>query len=105
MIELTENASLELKKMQSELEDSPSHLRLAVRGGGCSGFEYAMGFDEPEEADHTTESQGVKIVIDPHSLEYLKGCKIDFDDGLHGKGFAIDNPNVHNSCGCGKSFS
>ena len=86
--------------------DAPGgRLRLFVESGGCSGLQYGMKFDEPAEGDASFESEGVSIVVDPKSLEHLKGTTVDFDDGLHGKGFEIRNPNARTTCGCGKSFS
>ncbi len=68
-------------------------------------MQYGMSFDEPKEGDHAFESEGVAIVVDRSSAEHLKGCSVDFDDGLHGKGFEIKNPNAKSTCGCGKSFN
>jgi iron-sulfur cluster assembly accessory protein len=81
-------------------------LRMAVRPGGCSGFSYEMFFDsEFEEGDLVEEFDGVRVVVDPDSAERLRGSTLDYRDGLMGAGFAIDNPNVTRSCGCGNSFS
>ena len=86
--------------------DSPGRsLRLFVETGGCSGLQYGMSFDEPKGDDAAFESEGVAIIVDPKSLEHLNGTTVDFDDGLHGKGFEIKNPNAHTTCGCGKSFN
>jgi iron-sulfur cluster assembly protein/iron-sulfur cluster insertion protein len=105
MITLTEAAGAQVKAMREALEDDSRLLRVSVETGGCSGFEYAMAFDLPKPDDEVVDSQGVKLVIDPASAVYLAGCSVDFDDGLHGKGFEIINPNAKNTCGCGKSFS
>jgi iron-sulfur cluster assembly protein len=76
-----------------------------VQGGGCSGFEYALGFDRgPQDGDHEIELHGVQVVVDPFSAPYLKGATIDFLSGLQESGFKIDNPNVTAACGCGHSF-
>ena len=91
--------------MHAELGDSRKRLRVLVESGGCSGFQYGMSFDEPKTEDTQLESEGVPLIIDPASLAYLQGSAIDFDDGLHGKGFEIKNPNAQSTCGCGKSFS
>jgi len=91
--------------MQSEASVAEKKLRVFVETGGCSGFQYGMSFDESKPEDAELESEGVKILIDPTSLAYLNGCAIDFDDGLHGKGFEIKNPNAQSTCGCGKSFN
>jgi len=80
-------------------------LRVAIQGGGCSGFEYALGFDRGAQAgDHELEFHGVKVVVDPFSAPYLQGSTIDFLEGLQESGFKIDNPNVVAACGCGHSF-
>ena len=91
--------------MHAELGAPTKRLRVLVESGGCSGFQYGMSFDEPKAEDTTFESEGVAILVDPASLAYLSGSAIDFDDGLHGKGFEIKNPNAQSTCGCGKSFS
>lgn len=91
--------------MQSELNAPEKRLRVFVETGGCSGFQYGMSFDEPKADDTQFESEGVQVVMDATSLAYLNGSVIDFDDGLHGKGFDIKNPNAQSTCGCGKSFS
>lgn len=90
--------------MQANAEPN-RHLRVFVETGGCSGFQYGMSFDEQKTDDAHYESEGVAIIIDPASLAYLNGSNIDFDDGLHGKGFEIKNPNAQSTCGCGKSFN
>ncbi len=80
-------------------------LRVAIQGGGCSGFQYGLGFDTgPAEGDHELELEGVRVVVDPHSAPYLQGATIDFLNGLQESGFKIDNPNAVSSCGCGHSF-
>ena len=105
MITLTPRAAKQVRSMHSELNAPEKRLRVLVETGGCSGFQYGMSFDEPKPEDAQFESEGVPILIDPTSLAYLGGCAIDFDDGLHGKGFEIRNPNAQSTCGCGKSFS
>ena len=91
--------------MHAELNEPAKRLRVFVESGGCSGFQYGMSFDEPKPDDAQLESEGVSMLLDPASLAYLTGSVIDFDDGLHGKGFEIKNPNATSTCGCGKSFS
>ena len=104
-ISLTESAVSKLSALLAE-EAEPQALRVAVTGGGCSGFQYALGFDsEQHEDDLIYEQGGVKVIMDETSVEYLTGAVIDFQDGLNGKGFAIENPNSTGSCGCGQSFS
>lgn len=105
MIHLTESAAKQIQELKKENEAENLPLRLVVEGGGCSGFQYGMGFDEPQEDDVQLTSGGVSLVIDPHSYEHIKGITIDFNDGLHGKGFEFTNPNAKSTCGCGKSFN
>jgi iron-sulfur cluster assembly accessory protein len=104
-ITLTPRAAKQVRAMHADLNDAQKQLRVLVETGGCSGFQYGMSFDEPKPDDARLESEGVPILIDPTSLAYLQGSSIDFDDGLHGKGFEIKNPNAQSTCGCGKSFS
>jgi iron-sulfur cluster assembly accessory protein len=105
LVSLTERAASKITElMAEEPEGEATVLRVAVQGGGCSGFEYALGFDQGAmEGDHELELEGVRVVIDPYSAPYLQGTEIDFVEGLQG-GFAINNPNVTASCGCGHSF-
>lgn len=105
MIHLTEKAAQAIEKLRKERADESQMMRLRVETGGCSGFEYGMLFDEPKEGDEYVEEHGIKVVIDPKSLEKLKGCRVDYDDGLTGKGFEIQNPNAESTCGCGRSFN
>ena len=105
MITLTPRAAKRVQAMQAELNAPAKRLRVLVESGGCSGFQYGMSFDETKPDDQELQSEGVPILIDPTSLAYLNGSVIDFDDGLHGKGFEIKNPNAQSTCGCGKSFS
>ena len=105
IITLTDTAVDKIKQLLAEEEEQQS-LRIAVTGGGCSGFQYALGFDTERHADDIHwEQDGVGVVIDEGSAEYLRGAFVDFQDGLQGKGFAIENPNSTGSCGCGQSFS
>jgi len=105
LIVLTESAAAKIKGlMAEEPEGEATVLRVAVQGGGCSGFEYALGFDRgPQEGDHELEAFGVRVVVDPFSAPYLSGTEIDWVEGLQA-GFAINNPNVSAACGCGHSF-
>jgi len=91
--------------MHAELKAPAKRLRVFVESGGCSGFQYGMSFDESKPDDTVLESEGVPMLVDAASLAYLDGSAIDFDDGLHGKGFEIKNPNAQTTCGCGKSFA
>jgi iron-sulfur cluster assembly accessory protein len=106
MVTVTENAARKIQElMADESEGQVSVLRIAIEGGGCSGFQYALGFDRgPQDGDNEIESNGVRVVIDPFSAPYLTGSEIDFVDALMGAGFAINNPNVQAACGCGSSF-
>jgi iron-sulfur cluster assembly accessory protein len=105
-IGLTERAAAKIKELQAEEPAGDAQvLRIAVQGGGCSGFEYALGFDrDVQEGDHELEAFGVRVVVDPFSAPYLQGAQIDFLDGLQESGFKIENPNVSSACGCGHSF-
>ena len=104
-ISLTPAAAGKLQSLLQERGSDASGLRLFVSGGGCSGMQYGMAFEtEIRELDEVFESEGVKLIVDPNSLMYLSGSRVDFVDNLMGGGFAIDNPNAISSCGCGHSF-
>jgi iron-sulfur cluster assembly protein len=105
LVSLTEPAAAKIKDLMAEEPAGEAEvLRIAVQGGGCSGFQYALGFDRgPQEGDHELASQGIPVVVDPFSAPYLTGTEIDWVEGLQA-GFAINNPNVSASCGCGHSF-
>jgi iron-sulfur cluster assembly protein len=105
MITLTENAAKHIGTLQKEQNTAGKPLRVYVEAGGCSGMEYGMAFDEKKTDDAVIAQDGVEVVIDPMSANFLKGSVIDYVDSLHGSGFKINNPNVHSSCGCGKSFN
>ena len=106
LVTLTEGAAAKISKlMAEEPAGEAAVLRVAIQGGGCSGFEYALGFDRGAQAgDHELEFHGVRVVVDPFSAPYLQGSTIDFLEGLQESGFKIDNPNVVSACGCGSSF-
>jgi len=103
---LTESAAQKLKDTLQEKGVAETHaLRVFVQGGGCGGMQYGMTFDDnPREDDEVSEQFGVKIIVDPISLFYVNGARIDYVDSLMGGGFAIENPNATSSCGCGSSF-
>ncbi len=105
LVSLTSSAAEKIKTLQAEEpEGEASVLRIAVQGGGCSGFQYALGFDRgPQDGDTEVQLHGVDVVVDPFSAPYLAGTEIDWVDGLQA-GFAINNPNVSSACGCGHSF-
>jgi iron-sulfur cluster assembly protein len=106
VITLTQSAAAKIKELlDQEPEQDLGVLRVAIQGGGCSGFQYALGFDRgPQDGDNEVEMHGVKVVVDPFSAPYLTGSEIDYVDALMGAGFAINNPNVQAACGCGSSF-
>ncbi len=107
-IELTERAAQEVKTIfeQNSLPAEKSYLRLGVKGGGCSGFSYALDLTENKnDNDEEWEVHGVKVICDPQSYVYLKGVSVDFKDEIMGRGFVFNNPNATGSCGCGSSFS
>jgi iron-sulfur cluster assembly accessory protein len=106
MITVTESAAAKIKALMAEdPEQDVNVLRVAIQGGGCSGFQYALGFDRgPQDGDNEIEMHGVTVVVDPFSAPYLTGSEIDYVDALMGAGFAINNPNVQAACGCGSSF-
>ncbi|MEE8152002.1 MAG: iron-sulfur cluster insertion protein ErpA [candidate division NC10 bacterium] len=104
MVTVSANAVAKLKDLMAKEGIEGQGLRVRVRGGGCSGYEYQLAFDTPREGDQVIEQDGVKVVIDPKSLLFLAGSEVDFQDGLTGAGFAIKNPNSKSSCGCGQSF-
>ncbi len=106
MITLTETAASKVQELIAAEGDADLALRVAVRPGGCSGFNYEMFFDSEVATDDLSEAYGdVKVVSDPMSAQLLQGATLDFTDGLMGSGFAIDNPNAQRTCGCGNSFS
>ena len=106
LIVLTQSAAAKIKGLMAEEPDGEATvLRVAVQGGGCSGFEYALGFDRgAQEGDHEVETHGVTVVVDPFSAPYLRGAEIDFLETIQESGFKINNPNVTAACGCGHSF-
>jgi iron-sulfur cluster assembly protein len=92
----------ELLGSQGDAEDQA--LRVAVRGGGCSGFQYALAFDRAKEDDHVFEVDGVAVIVDKTSMQFVFGSEVDYVEGLQGAGFQVNNPNVVAACGCGSSF-
>lgn len=102
---LTEAASLHIKEMMKHNEEESALLRVSVKGGGCSGLSYGMGFDhEVNEDDLQLEQHGIKVLVDKESAAILQGTKIDYKESMMGGGFTIENPNAIASCGCGSSF-
>ena len=105
MVTLTDIAATKVKELMNGQADSPeTGLRVAVRGGGCSGFQYALAFDQAREGDQVYEYSDIKLLIDSESLPFVDGSEVDYVEGLQGAGFAVNNPNVVAACGCGQSF-
>ena len=106
VVSLSERAASKIRELQAEEPAGEAEvLRVAIQGGGCSGFQYGLGFDRgAQEGDQEFEAHGVRVVVDPFSAPYLAGASIDWLDGLQESGFKIDNPHATSSCGCGHSF-
>jgi len=108
IITVSERAKLRLQELLEEqnLDRETYFLRVGVKGGGCSGLSYELGFDNiSQEGDNIVEDNSIKIAIDKKSFLYLFGTELDFSDGLNGKGFQFINPNASRTCGCGESFA
>ena|ERR1700684_4130053 len=101
---LTPSAVAEVKSLLALPENAGKHMRYYVEQGGCSGMQYGMVFDEQREGDLVSEQGGVNVLVDPISVDLLRGMVVDYSDELSGGGFKISNPNAKQSCGCGKSF-
>jgi iron-sulfur cluster assembly accessory protein len=105
IVRLTEAAANQVRTLLAgDKENAGKTLRVFVEGGGCSGMQYGMVFDEKRADDLTAEFHGVTVLVDPFSANYLRGTLIDFKDELNSGGFKISNPNARQSCGCGNSF-
>jgi|SRR5579862_29448 len=106
VLSITEAAAEMAKAAKQREGRAEAALRVAVVGGGCSGFQYNLGFDDAARPDDVVlEQHGVRVLVDPTSLQYLRGTTIDYVHGLHGAGFKFINPNADRTCGCGSSFS
>jgi iron-sulfur cluster assembly protein len=108
IITVSEKARIQIQKLLEEqkLDRETYFLRVGVKGGGCSGMSYELGFDNiSQEGDNVVEDNSIKIVVDKKSFLYLFGTELDFSDGLNGKGFQFINPNASRTCGCGESFA
>jgi len=106
MVSITERAVSKVREIIEAQAPRPAGLRIAVVGGGCSGFSYSMSFENsPNMLDKTYDSDGFKLIVDQASLLYLEGVEVDFVDSLEGSGFKFNNPQVKSTCGCGSSFS
>ena len=105
MVELTDIAATKVREfMDAQGTTGEVGLRVGVRGGGCSGFQYALALDEKREEDHVFDSSGIRVLVDPASLRYVDGSTVDYTESFMGAGFEVSNPNVVSSCGCGSSF-
>ena len=103
---VTEAAAAKVRALMEEEDGKDVHLRVFVTGGGCSGFQYGFTFDENvNDGDTTVEKDGVMLLVDPMSIQYLSGAEVDYTEGLEGAQFVIRNPNATTTCGCGSSFS
>ena len=103
-VKVTDTAADKIRELVSA-NDSDQALRVAVKGGGCSGFQYALALDAPKDEDHVFEHNGVAVVVDKVSMQFVLGSEVDYVDGLQGAGFTVNNPNVVAACGCGSSFT
>ena len=106
MITFTEKGAEKVREFLAteSAETQTAGLRVGVRGGGCSGFQYALAFDNERDGDEIFEDHGLKILVDRPSLPYVRGAVVDYVESLQGAGFKVDNPNVIAACGCGSSF-
>lgn len=106
MVQLTERAVSKVQEILDSQEPKPAGLRIAVVGGGCSGFTYSMAFENaPNMLDKTYSYESLKVFVDQASLLYLEGAEVDYVESLEGSGFKFNNPNVKSTCGCGSSFN
>jgi iron-sulfur cluster assembly protein len=105
MVQLTDIAAQKVQEfMSGQGAEGDVGLRVGVKGGGCSGFQYALALDEKREDDHVFEISGIRVLVDPASMQYVDGSTVDFTESFMGSGFEVSNPNVVASCGCGSSF-
>ena len=104
-VTLSDHAADKIKELlAASPEAADQALRVAVRGGGCSGFQYALALDQPKDDDHVFEHQGVAVIVDKVSMQFVFGSEVDYVESLQGAGFQVNNPNVVAACGCGSSF-
>jgi iron-sulfur cluster assembly accessory protein len=104
-VTVSDTAAEKIRDLTATNEEAGEQaLRVAVKGGGCSGFQYALALDKPKDDDHVFEHNGVAVVVDKVSMQFVFGSQVDFVDGLQGAGFTVNNPNVVAACGCGSSF-
>jgi len=105
ILTLTPRAAVEIRDILTKPENAGKHFRVFVEQGGCSGMQYGMVFDEQRDGDHASSPEGVTVLVDAVSADFLRGTVVDFSDALTAGGFKITNPNAKESCGCGKSFN
>ena len=105
ILTLSPHAVAEVKEILTKPENAGKNFRVFVEQGGCSGMQYGMVFDEQRDGDFISEHDGVTVLVDGISAQYLRGTVVDFSDAMTGGGFKITNPNAKESCGCGKSFN
>lgn len=106
LVTITDRASLKIKELLDQEDNKDYRLRLQVVGGGCSGFQYRLAFDDQfADDDEMIDYDGIGVVVDPLSARYVEGAVIDYVETEMGAGFKVENPNVQNTCGCGHSFS
>ena len=105
IVNLTDSAKEELKKLVVKETDNPDGVRLSLLAGGCSGLSYHLQFDKLQEKDYVHDYDGIKVFVDPKGALYLSGVTLDYQGGLTGRGFIFTNPNAKKTCGCGTSFS
>src|SRR5690606_12175191 len=103
-VTLSDTAAEKIRELTGAGNPDEQALRVAVKGGGCSGFQYALALDKVKEDDHVFEHKGVSVVVDKVSMQFVFGSEVDYVDGLQGAGFTVNNPNVVAACGCGSSF-
>lgn len=105
LVDVTPRAAEEIQRQLTKQNEPGQGIRLAVKGGGCSGLSYHLDYDQPTDRDHVLDIQNIRVLIDRKSAIYLKGMTLDFSDDLNSRGFKFVNPNATNTCGCGESFS
>jgi iron-sulfur cluster assembly protein len=103
-VSLTTSAGEEIKRLMKEANNSDKYLRIGVKGGGCSGMSYVLGFEDRTEKDEIFEIDGISYIINPAHLIYLNNMEINWEGGLNARGFTFNNPNASTTCGCGSSF-
>ena len=105
-VSFTEGAINEIKRLMNEQSfDASKRLRVGVKGGGCSGMSYILGFDDKQEGDEELEIEGIPVILNPSHQIYVYGMQIDWQGGLNSRGFTFNNPNASTTCGCGSSFA